>query len=173
MKLKTAIFALFVMSVLTSAICLGQETRKQDINSEEKIVTEDVPDTNGLDTDSIEAENRPELSHKVIAYYFHGTRRCGSCRKIEVYSHEAIEQGFADELKKGKLEWFAINIDRGQNKHFKEDYKLHTRSLVISYIENGKQTKWKNLEKVWQLLRDEEAFLKYVQDEVRAFLEED
>jgi len=38
-------------------------------------------------------------SHKVVAYYFHTNTRCDTCRKIEAYSHEAIEEGFKTELK--------------------------------------------------------------------------
>jgi hypothetical protein len=34
----------------------------------------------------------------------------------------------------------------------------------------GKPTQWKNLEKVWQLLQDKPKFLRYVQDETRAYL---
>lgn len=70
------------------------------------------------------------------------------------------------------MEWLAINIDKPENKHFVKVYQLYTRSLLISYTENGKQTRWKNLEKVWQLLRNKAAFMKYVQEEVRAYLEE-
>ncbi len=33
--------------------------------------------------------------HRVIAYYFHTTYRCASCRAIEAYSREAIESAFA------------------------------------------------------------------------------
>jgi len=34
----------------------------------------------------------------------------------------------------------------------------------------GKPAQWKNLEKVWQLLQDKPKFLRYVQDETRAYL---
>ena len=34
----------------------------------------------------------------IVAYYFHGNKRCSTCRKLEAYSRKAIEGGFADEL---------------------------------------------------------------------------
>ena len=63
-------------------------------------------------TSATAAENqRSPNSPKVIAYYFHTTYRCSSCRKIEAYSHEAIESGFPMELKDGALQWRVIIVD--------------------------------------------------------------
>ncbi len=111
-------------------------------------------------------------SPEVIAYYFHTTRRCISCRKIEEYSREAIESGFAEELKKGTLEFLSINIDEPENKHFIKDYRLYTKSLIISDMENGKQKEWKNLTEIWKLLRTKDRFFKYVQNEISSYLKE-
>ena len=111
-------------------------------------------------------------SPKVIAYYFRTTGRCVSCRKIEAYSKEAIETGFANELKNGTLAFHSINVEEPQNRHFVEDYHLYTKSLVICDMENGKQRQWKNLTQVWQLIRNKSDFVKYVQDEINAYLKE-
>jgi hypothetical protein len=108
--------------------------------------------------------------HRVIAYYFHTTYRCASCRAIEAYSREAIENAFADQLKDGRLVWKVVNIEVKGNEHFTKDYNLYTKSLVLVNEVRGKPAQWKNLEKVWQLLRDKNAFLRYVQDETRSYL---
>ena len=42
-------------------------------------------------------------SGKVIAYYFHGSFRCPTCRNLEGYAKEAIENNFKKELAKGNL----------------------------------------------------------------------
>jgi hypothetical protein len=123
-------------------------------------------------TDSLAKPANDTLSHKIIAYYFHGTRRCPSCMKIEAYSQEAVQTGFAEDLKSGKMEWHVINTDESPNEHYLKDYQLYTKSLVLSHIEKGRETTWKNLEKVWELLGDKEAFIKYVQDEVRLMAQE-
>jgi hypothetical protein len=109
---------------------------------------------------------------KVIAYYFHTTVRCPSCKKIEAYSKEAIETGFAEELKKGILQFQSINVEEGVNKHFIKDYQLYTKSVIICDMENGKQTEWKNLTRVWQLISRKDEFVKYVQDEIKDYLKE-
>jgi hypothetical protein len=108
--------------------------------------------------------------HRVVAYFFHTTYRCASCRAIEANSREAIENTFAEELKDGRLVWKRVNVEVKGNEHFVKDYKLYTKSLILVNEIRGKPTEWKNLEKVWQMLQDKPKFLRYVQDETRAYL---
>jgi hypothetical protein len=110
--------------------------------------------------------------HRVIAYYFHTTYRCASCRAIEAYSREAIESAFADQIKDGRILWKVVNVEIKGNEHFVKDYGLYTKSLVLVNEVRGKPAAWKNLERVWQFLQDKPKFLRYVQDETRAFLTE-
>jgi hypothetical protein len=110
------------------------------------------------------------VPHKVIAYYFHTNTRCSTCVKIEQYSHEAIEQGFPYELKNGTLELRVVNYEQPENRHFMQDYKLVSKSLVLVNIVNGKQTRWTNLKLVWQLTGHKDAFLNYVRKETRGYL---
>lgn len=109
---------------------------------------------------------------KLIAYYFHGTFRCTTCRTIEQCSHDAIQTYFAKELGNGRLEFRPVNVEEPENKHFIQDYQLVTRSLVLSLVSDGKETKWKNLPDVWKLVRDKDKFFQYVKDEVEKFLKE-
>jgi len=113
----------------------------------------------------------PAPAHVVRVYYFHGNARCVSCRKIEALSGEAVRAAFPGEMKQGKVEWLAVNIEEPSNKHFIQDYRLYTKSLVVVDLVDGNQVRWKNLERVWELLRDDEAFRQYVQGEVRSYLE--
>jgi uncharacterized membrane protein len=107
---------------------------------------------------------------RVVVYYFHGNMRCDTCRKIEAYSGEAVKSAFADRLAKGEVVWSVVNIDEESNEHFVIDYDLQTRSLVLSYLVKGKQTKWKNLDKIWDLVDDKDKFMSYVRDEMGIFL---
>ena len=86
---------------------------------------------------------------KVIAYYFHGTFRCTTCRTIEKYSKEAIELYFAKEMKNGTLEFRPVNVEEPENRHYSQDYQLFSRALVLSLNKDGKEVKWKNLTEVW------------------------
>ena len=110
-------------------------------------------------------------AHVVRVYYFHGDARCVSCRKIEALAGEAVRAAFPGEMKQGKVEWLVVNVDEPPNKHFIQDYKLYTKSLVVVDLVDGTQVRWKNLERIWELLREDEAFRQYVQGEVRSYLE--
>ncbi len=109
---------------------------------------------------------------KLIAYYFHGTFRCTTCRTIEQYSHDAIQTYFAKELGNGRIEFRPVNVEEPENKHFIQYYQLVTRSLVLSLVSDGKETKWKNLPDVWKLVTDKDNFFQYVKDEVGKLLKE-
>jgi len=109
-------------------------------------------------------------AQKVVAYYFHVSVRCPTCRAIEEYAREAVERGFAEQLKSGALEWRPVNVQLPQNRHFIRDYQLYTRSLVLVKLKDGQQVEWRNLEKVWELVSRKTDFLKYVQTHVRAYL---
>ena len=113
-----------------------------------------------------------ETSGKCVAYYFHGNFRCDNCRKIEQYSRESVELYFSEQLKTGELTFKVINTDEPENKHFIEDYQLYTRSLIIAEFKDGKQVRWKNLDKVWNYLNDQDAFYEYVKSEIRNYLEQ-
>jgi hypothetical protein len=125
------------------------------------------------------AANAPQSSNtvsdaktKVIAFYFHGNFRCVSCRKLESVSRQAVQNGFTDQLKRGDLQWRTVNVEESANEHFISDYHLFSRSLVLVRFKDGKQVEYKNLMKAWELLRDDEALKKYVQSEVRSYLQE-
>jgi len=48
-----------------------------------------------------------------------------------------------------------VNINGEGNFHYVKDYKLYTKSGIISEEVNGKEVRWGNLEKIWEYLRDE------------------
>ena len=116
-----------------------------------------------------QTENR-DASPRFIATYFLTNLRCPSCLAIERLTAETIRVVFAEELSAGLLEWRTINIDGEGNYHYVKDYSLYTKSVIISEYVNGKETRWKNLPKVWELLGNEDKFSKYLKDEMTAFM---
>lgn len=108
--------------------------------------------------------------NKVTAYYFHGEFRCPTCRKLEQYSREAIELNFTDAVARGQLEFKIVNIEERGNEHFADDYRLYTKSLVLSLVKDGKEIKWKNLGRIWEYAGDKQKFFEYVNGEINDFL---
>jgi hypothetical protein len=110
------------------------------------------------------------LQRRVVAYYFHTNYRCASCRQIEAYSQQAVQAGFPAELESGRLVWKLVNIEEKGNEHFAADYELFTKSIIVVEEAGGKQVRWKNLPKIWELLPKRDPFIDYVQGEIRAWL---
>ena len=108
----------------------------------------------------------------VTAYYFHGTFRCPTCHKLEQYAKEAIESNFKDALTSGKLSFRIVNVENKGNEHYMSDYKLYTKSLVLSLTKDGKEVRSKNLDKIWEYVRSKDRYENYVRDEISAFLKE-
>ena len=118
-------------------------------------------------TESMEAVPRSG----VVAYYFHGNKRCSTCRKLEAYSEEAITGGFVTELESGEILWRTVNTDNAANAHFITDFELVTKSLVLVEYRDGEVVRWKNLKLIWQLVREKDGFLTYVREATGEFLE--
>lgn len=112
-----------------------------------------------------------KTSRQIVTTYFHGDVRCYTCKKIEADARAAIEHAFPAELADGRVVFKSVNVDRPENAHFNQDYSLVTRSLVITEEVEGKVVRWVNLEKIWQLVRDEAAYYHYVVDGVRTYLD--
>lgn len=112
----------------------------------------------------------PEPS-TVYVTYFHATARCASCLKIEDLTNATMTTRFAGPIAEKRVVWRLVNVDEPEHAHYVKDYGLFTKSVVVSEVKAGKEVRWKNLDQVWPLLRDPEAFQAYVEREVRAYLE--
>jgi hypothetical protein len=108
---------------------------------------------------------------RVVVYYFHGAVRCKTCRTIEDYTREALDDGFSQDLKSGRVLFQLVNVDDPKHEHFVQDYQLTARSVVLSRVENGRETSWRRLDWVWELVKDHDSFLREFQKELRALLE--
>lgn len=118
---------------------------------------------------SCKAFAQQQVQDEIVVYYFHGNARCVSCKKIEQYTGEAVVMFFQDQIDSKAIRLSVVNIDEPANKHFVSDYQLYTKAVVLSSIKNGQEIKYKNLEKVWQYIRNKDKFYQYIQDEIQAF----
>lgn len=171
MKLRTIITAILLLFVAASVVhLLVKEVSggRSGAQQETPAVSSDRQTPQRLDPGTTTAPSA--IARKVVAYYFHGNMRCMTCRTIEAYAKEAVETGFHEALKTGRLEWRIVNIDEPDNQHYVQDFHLITRALVIEEVVDGTRKRWNNLDRVWKLVRDKDAFIGYVQDELRAYL---
>ena len=157
MKPRVVIAVVAVIGVLLTLAVFAQNSRRPDSRPA------NAPSTAAKIADQ---GHQP----RIIAYYFHGTVRCVTCRKIESLSHDVVASDFAEPLKTGQLEWQVVNVDLPENQHFIRDYQLVTKSLVLVKHEGGKQVGYKNLQKIWTYINSEQAFRAYVKGELQVAL---
>lgn len=105
----------------------------------------------------------------IIVYYFYNNYRCPSCKKIEAYTKEAVNLKFTEDIKKGTMIWQMINVDEPANKHYVNEYKLFTKQVILAEMKQGKVTRSKNLDKIWELLGNKDKFESYIESEIRKF----
>lgn len=95
---------------------------------------------------------------KYTLYYFYGNIRCTTCRNFERMTTE-----LAPNL---PVVFKTVNTDEAGNEHYMTDYRLYTKSVVIIDDKGN----YKNLDKIWELGRNEDKFKAYITDEVGAFI---
>ena len=152
-KIFTVALLLFVAGSIGYMIV--NEKKTETVAPEERI--EPVSKTENEDV---------QQDNQLIVYYFHGDQRCPTCHKLETYAKEALDAYFADEIASKKIVWKIVNVDRTENSHFVQDYKLVTKSVVLSEVSNGKEVGWKNLDQIWQRVRDKDSYLQYIRDSI-------
>jgi adenylate kinase len=138
-KPKALIRIALLLFVAASAIALVAQELRQPAPPHASA----APSAAATDAISAADDGRAAAAPKVIAYYFHGTVRCVSCRKLEAVAHAAVADGFPDELKRGALVWQTVNVEESENQHFISEYGLFSRSLVLVTVKNGKPGEYK------------------------------
>lgn len=110
---------------------------------------------------------------QLIVYYFHGDMRCPTCHKLETYAKEALDTYFPDKLASQDIVWKVVNVDKPKNRHFIRDYELVTKSVVLSKSADGKEIERKNLDQIWQKVRDKNSYLNYIRGSIIEFIVEE
>jgi hypothetical protein len=170
MKAKTILTVVILAFVAVAvAYLVVKEVRK---------ATAPEPTSDGgaaSDNDLAETAAAPEVlgagDRQIVVTYVYFGKRCATCRRLEAYSREAMETGFASEIAAGTVVWRAVNADEPAHKHYLDDYELYAKAVIVSDVRAGEEVRWKNLTRVWELNNDKEAFVEYVQREVRAYRE--
>jgi hypothetical protein len=174
MNIKLGITALLLLFVVSSvAYLVVKETKGgAEVSGQEVVVNSNDAGGNVVAPmkELITNASAEVGQHKIIAYYFYGNKRCVTCRKLEAYAKEVIDTNFAPNLESGNLEWTTVNVDLSENEHFNKDFELFTRSVVLVEMNGEEQVRWKNLEDIWDLVGDKDAYFKYIESNVDEFL---
>jgi hypothetical protein len=155
MNLKNALSACLLIFVAASIVVLMAKSLQQK------------PQTAGEESENVP----PSIKDGVVVYYFHGKTRCPTCRNIEAYAREAVDTGYADQLKNKDIVWATINYELPGNEHYATDYEIVAPNVVLVKLKDGKQIAWKGLPEVWELVGDKSAFVSFVQTSLKDFFD--
>jgi hypothetical protein len=118
--------------------------------------------------DSLFAADAP--ADRVAVMYFHRTQRCPTCLRMGGYSEEAITTGFAQQLKSGKVGFYYIDFQDPKNEAISNGYAVAGPTLIVAKIAGDKVLAYKNLKEMWAKSCDKQAFVDYVQTNVKEYL---
>ena len=113
-----------------------------------------------------------EKKDRIDVIYFHATMRCQGCLTIEEYTTNSVKGLFDKQLKDGTITLSSIDFLQEENAHYQEDYKFESQTLILSKKVDGKEVKWKNLDKIWDYSSDFQKFQDYIKLEINKFLKE-
>jgi hypothetical protein len=159
---------------ITSKSDLGEVNIKKNtepVAQQEKTIAKVAENkADSEDTTKSEESIQQDGNRIIELYYFHGTRRCHTCKTIEEYAAEIIRTRYSIELNENKLFWKTINVDLPENEHFIETFELHSSTMILVEKAGNSITKWIALPKVWTLVRNRNAFEEYLVNEIGSFL---
>ena len=164
MKPKSIVTVVLLLFVGASVVVLAMKSSRQS--------PPDAATASQTGGDRVAEAAEPMITDGVVVYYFHGKTRCATCNTIEAYANQAVESNFADQIDAGLLQWRVVNFELPANEHLAKKYELIASSVVLVRIKDGTQQTWKNLDRVWELVGDEESFLKYVEEETRVLFDD-
>ncbi|MBK8807536.1 MAG: hypothetical protein IPO21_13200 [Bacteroidales bacterium] len=81
--------------------------------------------------DNKSANSTAKVAKKVEVYYFHYTRRCMTCNKVEEESKKALEALYPEQMKSGAISFQSVNLDEDSSKPIAEKCNASGQSLLI------------------------------------------
>lgn len=108
---------------------------------------------------------------RLVVYYFHTDKRCVSCETIESAAKQAVQSGFAEEQKAGRIAYRDINWQTRGNEQYQSQYGLAFSTVVLSKLRDGREERFKKLDETWMMLSDREALARHIGAEMKAMLE--
>ncbi|HCF60498.1 MAG TPA: hypothetical protein DFS52_21190 [Myxococcales bacterium] len=108
---------------------------------------------------------------RVVAYYFHGNRRCRTCIGMQETISKTIQEKFAAELAAGRLSFQEINYEAPEHEHFVKQFDLSFSTLVVARVRGEQTVKFANCGDIWNHALDQTALAGYAEKNVREYLQ--
>ncbi len=99
-----------------------------------------IYDTNAKNRNDVQTQKEITVKDHVEVLYFHGKQRCATCLAIESNTKAAMEENFAEQLKKGEVVFKVIDISKKENEKIAEKYEVTWSSLFVVKYKHGQET---------------------------------
>jgi hypothetical protein len=117
--------------------------------------------------DNVAALNPPP--DRVVAMYFHRTKRCPTCQKMGSYAEEAVAAGYPQQLKDGRVAFYSVDFQDPRNGALVKRYGISGPALVLAKVVSNEVVDSRKLTDIWAKAPDKRAFLAYVQENLAAY----
>ena len=111
----------------------------------------------------------PQDVKKVEVLYFHPRFRCVSCNNVEKFARAVTEDGFAKEMKDGKLVFKSLEIDDPKNKELVQELGVTGSSLYVVASGGGKR-EHSEIKSVWLHWNNPEKCKDIITSELKSVL---
>ena len=124
----------------------------------------------GLSSGTEKLQAAPMPDDGVIVYQFHRRFRCDACYKLENTINEALQTHFPEELKAGNLVFRVHDLDEEGSILYEKKYDFFYNTVIVVDMEDGKETRFKNLEEVWSLVEDKDKATEFIRSHIADYL---
>ncbi|MFA6100662.1 MAG: hypothetical protein WCV67_09715 [Victivallaceae bacterium] len=125
--------------------------------------TEVAPPADGPELKAAAPE--PAQNKKILTVYCFTDNQNG--KSYESFVREAVERDFTDGLKSGVIVIKVIDAGSAE----KPPLAVSPPAVVMAASAGGQPAVWRNLDKTGALISDKNAFLNYIRDNIRDFME--
>lgn len=170
-RIQTHFLFLLALVALLFAFGCDKSSDATPATQETTAKAQDVPASPAPPAATGQEQPEPAIkADTVLAYYFHGHRRCRTCVGIQNGIQQAIQERFQADVAAGRLTFREVNIDEDANKHYVQKFELAFSGLVLEARQGETTVKWENCDGVWKHARNPEALMDYTEEKIRAYL---
>jgi hypothetical protein len=112
----------------------------------------------------------PIPDNRVVVYQFHRRFRCEACHTLEATIRETFNTHFPEEIEAGRLVFEVVDLDADGNGHYAEDFDFFYNTVIVVDVEQGQETRFKNLEEVWSLVDNKQKAMEFIRSHVAEYL---
>lgn len=115
---------IYLLAISLIAISCGTKTKNQTKATENNAVTASV-DQN--------------TSDHIEILYFHGAKRCVTCRAVEAHTKVLLDSVYAKQIANGEIVYKVIDISKKENEAIANKYEVTWSTLLINDWKDGKE----------------------------------